>query len=76
MTVRPLLGVPSAGLSDQDEGALRIAPNRPHCVRSLRLRQYLKAAASYRAYKYILLANGTILIIEPASLKIVYVIAA
>jgi len=29
---------------------------------------------AYRAYKYILLADGRILIVEPSSLKIVYVI--
>lgn len=31
---------------------------------------------AYRSYKYILLADGRILIVEPASLKIVYVITA
>jgi hypothetical protein len=31
---------------------------------------------AYRTYKYILLADGRILIVEPASLKIVYVITA
>ena len=36
----------------------------------------IEIVPAYRAYKYILLADGTILIIEPASLKIVYVIAA
>ena len=36
----------------------------------------IEIVPAYRAYKYILLANGTILIIEPASLKVVYVIAA
>lgn len=36
----------------------------------------IEIVPTYRSYRYILLANGTILIIEPASLKIVYVIAA
>ncbi|UDF32149.1 UNVERIFIED_ORG: DUF1236 domain-containing protein (plasmid) [Roseateles sp. XES5] len=36
----------------------------------------IEIVPAYRTYKYILLADGRILIIEPASLKIVYVITA
>lgn len=36
----------------------------------------IEIVPAYRAYKYILLADGRILIIEPATLKIVYVITA
>jgi len=36
----------------------------------------IKIVPAYRAYKYIMLADGRILIIEPSSLKIVYIITA
>ena len=36
----------------------------------------IEIVPAYRTYKYILLADGRILIVEPASLKIVYVITA
>lgn len=36
----------------------------------------IKLVPAYRHYRYILLADGRILIIEPASLKIVYVVTA